>query len=166
MIPEIKKILYPTDLSENARYAFGYAVSLANHYGARITVLHVVEELSSFARSMVREVMGENRWEDLIKKKETEIITNLKSRLEQFCNDVGQQQPDCPFVVDNTVVVTGHAVDQIVHYIAELDVDLVIMGSRGKGGLADVTMGSTSGRVLRRCTKPVLVVRMQEDGTR
>ena len=98
MIPEIKKILYPTDLSENARYAFGYAVSLANHYGARITVLHVVEELSSFARSMVREVMGENRWEDLIKEKETKVITNLKSRLEQFCNDVGQQQPDCPFV--------------------------------------------------------------------
>ena len=158
MIPEIKKILYPTDLSENARYAFGFAVSLANHYDAQITVLHVVEEISSFARSMVREVMGENRWEDLIKKKETEIITNLKSRLAQFCNDVGQQQPDCPFVVDNTVVVTGHAVDQIVRYTAELDVDLVIMGSRGKGGLADVTMGSTSRRVLRRCKKPVLIV--------
>jgi nucleotide-binding universal stress UspA family protein len=62
MIPEIKKILYPTDLSENARYAFGYAVSLANRYNAEITVLHVVEEISSFARSMVEEIMGEKRW--------------------------------------------------------------------------------------------------------
>ena len=53
MIPEIKNILYATDLSENARYAFGYAVSLANRCDAKITVLHVVEELSSFARSMV-----------------------------------------------------------------------------------------------------------------
>jgi nucleotide-binding universal stress UspA family protein len=60
MIPEIKKILYATDLSENARHAFGYAVSLANRYDAGITVLHVVEELSSFARSMVEEILGEN----------------------------------------------------------------------------------------------------------
>ena len=163
MIPEIKKILYTTDLSENARHAFGYAVCLANHHDARITVLHAVEELSSFGRSMVREIMGEQRWEQLIKEKENEIIVSLKSRLEQFCNDVSQQQPDCPFVVDSTIVVTGHAVDQIVRYTAELDVDLVIMGSRGKGGLSDMTMGSTSRRVLRRCKKPVLIICPQEE---
>ncbi len=158
MIPEIKKILYATDLSENARHAFGYAVCMANCHDAGITVLHVVEELSSFARSMVKEVMGENRWEQLVKEKENEVITNLKLRLEQFCRQVSQQQPDCPFVVDDTIVVTGHAVDQIVRHTVQLDVDLVVMGSRGKGGLADVTMGSTSRRVLRRCKKPVLII--------
>ena len=47
MIPEIKKILYATDLSENARFAFGYAASLANRYGAQIVMLHVIEEISS-----------------------------------------------------------------------------------------------------------------------
>ena len=45
-IPPIKKILYATDLSENARYAFGYAVSLANQYDAKITILHVLEDRS------------------------------------------------------------------------------------------------------------------------
>ena len=44
MVPEIKKILMATDLSENARYAFGYAASLANSYGAGITVVHVLED--------------------------------------------------------------------------------------------------------------------------
>ena len=51
MIPEIQKILYVTDLSENARYAFGYALSMANHYDAKITVIHIVEELSPFAQA-------------------------------------------------------------------------------------------------------------------
>jgi nucleotide-binding universal stress UspA family protein len=51
-------ILYATGLSKNARYAFGYAVSLANRYDAVITVLHVVEELSSSTRSMVAEILG------------------------------------------------------------------------------------------------------------
>lgn len=158
MIPEIKKILYPTDLSENARYAFGFAVSLANSYDAKITVLHVVEEISSFARSMVEEIMGETRWTETIKEKETVVLSSLKTRLEEFCTDVLREEPGCPFMVDKTFVVSGHPVDQIVRYTAELGVDLVIMGSRGKGGLADVTMGSTSRRVLRRCKKPVLIV--------
>jgi nucleotide-binding universal stress UspA family protein len=163
MIPEIKKILYPTDLSENARYAFGFAVSLANRYNAEITVLHVVEEISSFARSMVAEIVGEKRWTETIKEKETEVLSSLKTSLEEFCTDVLREEPGCPFMIDKTIVVSGHPVDQIVRYTAELDVDLVIMGSQGKGGLADVTMGSTSRRVLRRCKKPVLVVRMPEN---
>ena len=158
MIPEIKKILYPTDLSENARYAFGFAVSLANSYDAKITVLHVVEEISSFARSMVEEIMGEKRWTETIKEKETEVLSSLKTRLEEFCTDVLREEPACPFMVDKTIVVSGHPVDQIVRYTAEMEADLVIMGSRGKGGVADVTMGSTSRRVLRRCKKPVLIV--------
>ena len=166
MIPEIKKVLYPTDLSENARYAFGYAVGIANRHDAMITVLHVVEELSSFARSMVEDILGEKRWADRIKEKEAAVILGLKGRLDDFCNDVRDEQPDCPFVIANTIVVTGHPVDQIVHHAEEMDTDLIIMGSRGRGGLADATMGSTSRRVLRRCSKPTLIVRLPEDENR
>jgi len=163
MIPDIKRILYATDLSENARYAFGYAVSLANRHDAKITVLHVVEELSSFAQSMVADMMGEKRLADIKTGKEKEVISELKIRLEEFCDNVRHEQPSCPFVVDNTIVVTGHPVDQIVHQAAEMDADLIVIGSHGRGGLADVTMGSTSRRVLRRCAMPVLVVRLHEN---
>lgn len=166
MIPDIKRILYATDLSENARYAFGYAVSLANRHDAKITVLHVVEELSSFAQSMVADMMGEKRLADIKTGKEKEVISELKIRLEEFCDNVRHEQPSCPFVVDNTIVVTGHPVDQIVHQAAEMDADLIVIGSHGRGGLADVTLGSTSRRVLRRCAVPVLVVRLPENGNR
>ncbi len=160
MIPEIKNILYATDLSENARYAFGYAVSLANRYDAGITILHVVEELSSFARSMVEEILGEKRWADRIKAKEAEVIAGLKARLDKFCKEVRHEQPNCPFVIDRTVVVTGHPVDQISQYAKDMDADVIIMGSRGRGGLADVTLGSTSRRLLKRSDMPVMVIRL------
>ena len=166
MIPDIKKILYATDLSENARYAFGYAVSLANRYDAKITVLHVVEELSSFARSMVEDILGDKRWDEIKMEKQNEIVSDLKIRLQKFCSDVRREQPACPFVIDNTIVLTGHPVDQVVRHAGKMDVDLVIMGSRGKGGLSDVTLGTTSRRVLRRCSKPVLVVRLPESENR
>ena len=45
MIPEIKKILYPADLSQNARYAFGYAAYLANRYNAGITIFQILEDI-------------------------------------------------------------------------------------------------------------------------
>jgi len=166
MIPDIKKILYATDLSENARHAFGYAVSLANRHDAKITVLHVVEELSSFARSMVEDILGEKRWAELKKEKEAEVISDLKSRLDEFCGRIRSEQPHCPFEIDKIVVVTGHPVDQIIRHAEGKDVDLIVIGSRGRGGLADVTMGTTSRRVLRRCSKPVLVVRLPEGENR
>ena len=160
MIPEIKKILYATDLSENARYAFGYAVSLANCYDAKITILHVVEELSSFARSMVEEILGEKRWAERIKDQEEEIIRSLKTRLDKFCIEVRDKQPNCPFVIDKILVVTGHPVDQISGHAKKINADLIVMGSRGKGGLADVTLGSTSRRVLKRGAAPAMVIRL------
>jgi nucleotide-binding universal stress UspA family protein len=43
MIPEIKKILYATDLSKNSSYAFQYAADMAKKHNARIVILHSVE---------------------------------------------------------------------------------------------------------------------------
>ena len=69
-IPETKRILYVTDLSENARYAFGYAVSMANCYGAGITILHVLEEPSPNTLLLLGAWSGPEGWEQLKKRNE------------------------------------------------------------------------------------------------
>lgn len=161
-IPEIKKILYATDLSENARYAFGYAVSMASRYDAKITILHVLEELSPTTLLLVGDIVGEKRLNTLRKEKEDTVTESIKTRLEEFCSAFGEDAPECPFTVEKTVVVTGHPVDQIVEYADSTDCDVIVMGSRGLSMLGDVVIGSTSRRVLRRCSKPVLVIRLPE----
>ena len=159
-IPEIKKILYTTDLSENARYAFGYAVSLASRYDAKITILHILEEPSPAALLLVGDIVGEKRLNTLRKEKEETVIESIKTRLEEFCNAFSEEAPDCPYTVEKTIVETGHPVDQISRYAKEMDADVIVMGSRGKGGLADVTLGSTSRRLLKRSATPVMVIRL------
>ena len=159
-IPEIKRILYTTDLSENARYAFSYAVSLANQYDAKITVLHVLEELSPTALWMVGDIIGEKRWSALKTDKEGAVIASLRLRLQGFCEEVANDVPDCPFVVEKTMVKTGHPVDRIIDLADTGGFDVIVMGSRGLGMLGDVMLGSTSRRVLRRCSIPVMVVRL------
>jgi nucleotide-binding universal stress UspA family protein len=162
MVPDIKNILYATDLSENAHYALKYATAIANRFGAAITILHVLEELSPSSSGIVSEIVGKKRWGDLKKRNEEKVITSIRSRIENGCNEINQNTPECPFIVQNIIVKSGHPVDQIIHYAEKKDCDMVIMGSRGHGILSEAMLGNTSRRVLRRCTKPVLVVRLPE----
>lgn len=161
MIPEIKKILYATDLSKNARYAFGYAASLANRYDAGITLLHTLENSPS-SNSLVINMMGEDKWNGLRAKSEEQVIETIKERLEKFCSDVSDELPSCPFITDKIIVNIGNPVDEILALTETSGFDMVVMGARGQGIIADALMGSTSRRVLRRCKKPVLVVRLPE----
>lgn len=162
MIPNIKKILYATDLSENARYAFGYAASIANRYGAGLTILHVMEDLSPDARSRVTNILGEERWEELKKRNEQQVLDKIKKRLEKFCEDVTKEFPECPFITEDIIAQIGHPVEEILFQVENKNFDMVVMGSHGYGVLADVMMGGTTRRVLRQCNIPVLVVRLPE----
>ncbi len=162
MIPEIKKIFYATDLSENAQYSFGYAASLANRYGAGITMLHVLEDVSAYQDSLVINIMGEQKWDELRKNKEQIVLDTIKERLEKFCEDMSRELPTCPFITDDIIVKVGNPVDKILQEVKASGCDMVVMGTRGHGIMVDAMMGSTSRRVLRRCKKPVLVVRLPE----
>ncbi|MGB6010276.1 MAG: universal stress protein, partial [Desulfobacterales bacterium] len=101
---EIKRILYATDLSENARYAFAYAVNLANLYGASITLLHVLSEVSKSLDKAVVGYISEDRWEEIKKQhfQEAKVTLTQKKReyvpirevLGQFCEDVKSSHAD------------------------------------------------------------------------
>jgi nucleotide-binding universal stress UspA family protein len=74
MIPEIKKILYATDLSKNSSYAFLYAADMARRHNARIVILHSVEPY----RPMYYEGMSDRVEELLRKAKKEERETDLE----------------------------------------------------------------------------------------
>ena len=162
-IPEIKKILYPTDLSINARYAFGYAMSLANKYGASITILHVLDDTDSYANLLVETALGEEKWLELRKTNEAKVLEMLKGRVQDFCRDVSAEIPECPFVAGDVLVKVGTPVDEIIRELEAKGYDLVVMGAHGHGFIAGAVIGSVSRRVVRRSKKPVLVVRLPEE---
>ncbi|MGD8385650.1 MAG: universal stress protein [Desulfobacteraceae bacterium] len=164
LIPEIKKILYVTDLSKNARYAFGYAARLSNLTGAGITILHVLEERSPYSASLVMNILGEEKWKELRETNTKQVTETIRERLQNFCEDVSAQLPACNFITDDIVIKVGDPVEEILRLGKAGNFDLVVMGAHGHGMLEDAMIGSTSRRVLRRCTKPVLVVRLPANG--
>jgi nucleotide-binding universal stress UspA family protein len=159
-IPEIKKILYATDLSDNARYAFGYAMSLANRYGAGITILHVLEDVSRFADSLVINIIGQKKWDELRDSNEKGVVDTIRERLSKFCEEVSRDIPECPFITDEILVKMGNPAEEILKQVGKRDFDMVVMGAHGQGFIEDAIMGSVSRRVVRRCQKPVLVIRL------
>ena len=166
---EVKKILYATDLSDNARYAFSYAVSLANLYKASITILHVLPESDKFMDSSIIGYVGEKKWneikgshvqearESLIGKKRDHVA--IKEILDQFAEDAKADFPDeQAFATDEVIVRRGNPVEEIISQCEERSCDLIVMGTEGHQSLADAMLGSTARRVIRRSKKPVVVI--------
>ena len=170
---EVKKILYATDLSENARFAFAYAVSLADLYHAGITMIHVLPEVPGIIDKNVIGYISADQWEKIKSQNVDEAKEALigkrrdhlavRDALHQFSENVKHGHESKGFVTDDIIVERGNPVEIILKQAAEKNCDLIVMGTHGQGKLADAMMGSTARRVLRRSKKPVLVVRLPEE---
>jgi nucleotide-binding universal stress UspA family protein len=162
MIPNVRKILYATDLSDNARYAFTYAVSIAHNYGAGITILHVLEDLSKSISSHLAIYLIGDQWNEIKKRNVDEVVKKIKTRLEKFRQDMSTELASHPFNIDDIRVKVGIPEQEILREAEEGDFDLVVMGTHGQGVFEEAMIGSTARRVVRRSKKPVLVVRLPE----
>ena len=107
MVPEINKILYATDLSENARHAFGYAADLAKRYNALVTILYVMEDINHIAEIQIMEYMGEDEWSKLKSQKQDYLTQKIKSRIEDFCRQMDSHIDSCRLLVEEILITKG-----------------------------------------------------------
>ena len=153
MIPQIKKILYATDLSKNSSYAFLYATDLARRHDARITILHAIEPIPPYVE-LPAGITDETK-----RKQQVETIEEIKQLLLGFCKKAETQiGPPCVELVSKVLVPRGHPPEEILNAANEEGCDVIVLGTHGKGFLAHTFLGSVSNAVLHRTRKPVLIV--------
>lgn len=148
-IPDFKKILVTTDLSDEAVKAYPYVHSLAEAYGAKVYVLTCIDTSIQLGigGSMEMPVMYVPETIAAIKEK---TILELREHLKMhFAEDSPQ------YVVREAAMPVHHI---ITDFIKESGVDLVVISSHGRSGIRRTLMGSVAEQVLRASTKPVLVV--------
>jgi len=158
MIPQIKKILYTTDLSKNSAYAYRYAVDLAQRHDAGIVILHVIEPIPPSVRHYVSIYVDEAKWEEKIKYEQEKTIERIKKRLEEFCKRETQNDPRCLALALKILVQPGHPVEEILDVASKEECDLIILGTHGKGFLKETFLGSVARSVLDRSRKPVFII--------
>lgn len=144
-----KEILLPTDGSQGVEEAINCAVSIARKYDARIHVLHVVESpsLKEYgAFFALPEMMKELR----------QAGTEIVSKTVQFAHDSG-------FDNISSDLADGYPGEEIIRYMKEHQIDLIVMGTHGRRGINRVVLGSIAEEIVRRSEVPVLTIRMSED---
>ena len=108
-------------------------------------------------------VLGQEKWKELREANSQKVVQTIKERLQRFCEDVSANLPTCNFITEDIIVKIGNPVEEILRLANKQDFDLVVMGAHGQGVFEEAMIGSVSRRVLRRCTKPVLVVRLPKE---
>ncbi|MBW2296629.1 MAG: universal stress protein [Deltaproteobacteria bacterium] len=166
MVPDIKRILYATDLSDTARHAVRYACSIGHQYNAKVTLLHVipdiVEEISMGTGVNLADHMGKKEWESFNKNGIEAAKIAIHNRIKETSRRVTREIPQCPLNEENVEVRVGNPVEQILYTTRKGNYDLIIMGTHGHGKLGQSIIGSVAGEVIRRCSKPVMVVRLPD----
>jgi len=165
MLPSIKNILYATDLSKNASFAFHYAMALADALDAKINILYILPMVDSAMEVPIITQMGEEMYYKLQEEKSREIIENIKNRLQDFSQKELKDAQSRKDKVSSIIVHEGDVVDEILKTAEKLKSDIIILGAHGKGILSHTFLGTVPDKVLRRSRVPVLVVPIPKDAT-
>ena len=162
MVPDIKKVLFASDLSITAKFAARYACSIGNSYKADVWVIHIVPDmLETYSSEAGINVSGH----DNIQKDEfnREAINSaqimIKERIRETSKKVLEEIPYCPLSEDNIIVKSGDPVDEILKTSEQGKFDLIIMGTHGQSNIEDIIIGSIAQGVIKDSKVPVLVAR-------
>jgi nucleotide-binding universal stress UspA family protein len=124
------------------------AIDLASEVGADLHVVYVIDES---ARNLLASTKTVNV-----------AIEEMSTRGAEAVADVESMAADAGVAVETDVIRGMHVDEAIVDYVADHDIDLVIMGTSGRRGVEHL-LGSTTERVLGRCSVPVLSVAVGRD---
>jgi len=144
----ISRILVPVDFSVHSEFALQYAIALAHRLNASLHLLHVVEDPVATGA-----LAPEGVFTDLDELR-AELIADAERRLLTYRGQAERAQ--VPVVTAARVGLTSPA---ILEHAKTLNVDLIVMGTHGRTGVAHLFVGSVAERVLRHAPCPVLTVR-------
>ena len=145
---EIKKILYPTDFSEQAACALPYARDLARRFGSELHCLHVLDEAYQYWAGA-----GESAVPTVVS--EEELLSSARRQMDEFV--AKHFGPEREGLVCELVL--GRPFLEIIHYAQENEIDLIVIATHGRGALASMLLGSVTEKVVRKAPCPVLTVR-------
>ena len=142
---ELKKILWPTDFSDNSEHALPYVSSLGEKYQTEVHVLYVIPELANhepwygeFDQSHIDKI---NAWE--------------REKAEERLNEICEEYLDgCPLYVRH--IAMGDPAEEILRLARKEKVDMVVMASHGRKG--HFHFGSVAEKVVKNAPIPVITV--------
>jgi nucleotide-binding universal stress UspA family protein len=143
----IARIVVPVDFSTHADRAIDYALAMGTHFGACVELFHVVED-----------PFGSGGWGSEVFVSDLDGIRERAVKEAQALLEERRAAIPATSVPLVATVRMGHVAQTIVDYAAEVQADLIVMGTHGRTGVAHFIIGSVAERVVRVAPCPVLTV--------
>jgi len=152
----LKHILVPTDFSETSEAAAKYGVALARAFNATLHLLHV-EPRRDLQIIVERELVVEKYLSD-------PTATSPQNAARELLGKILTEQEEKELRAEYVLRASGLGGPyvEIVRYAKERTIDLIVMGTHGRGFVAHMLMGSVAEKVVRKAPCPVLTVRHPE----
>jgi nucleotide-binding universal stress UspA family protein len=147
-----KTILVPTDFSETAKAALAYGKFLAEEFGASLHVLHVLHSPFTYVQGLEASPEMAYLREEMSREAGTSLEHVLTPQERKQLNARLTTMWGIPYV-------------EITDYAGKNDVDLIVMGTHGRGPIQRLLLGSVADKVVRRAPCPVLTVRLPRQPT-
>jgi universal stress protein A len=145
MVP-IRRILFPTDFSKPADHAWPFALQFAQQFGAEVHLLHVVAPPPHITEAYAAHFDPE-RFAAV-------LTAEANAALDRFVREAKDGN-----IASRTEVRIGVDFHEIIEYARTHQIDLIIMATHGRTGLAHALVGSVAEKVVRRAPCPVLTVK-------
>lgn len=141
----IKKILHPTDFSNNSQHALKYACAFASHFGSELHLVHVIADLGMVTLPPVDGYLPASYYEEARKRANEELEKLPGSYLSTEIKVVKK-------------AMEGTVFPEIIQYAQDENIDLLVVGTHGYTGLSHLLLGSVAEKIVRRSPCPVLTV--------
>jgi len=159
MLPDIKKILYCTQIGPNSAYIYRHAMALAEKFDATITVLHIMDTLTPNQEARINGYIGPDSIHDVVEHEEQDALSRIKQHLKGFCSRLGDEN-NCCQRVEKILVVEGHPAEEIVKHSVAMGADVIVIGAHAHSSIMEALLGSTTQKVIRKSVIPVFVVQV------
>jgi nucleotide-binding universal stress UspA family protein len=142
----ITKILVPIDGSKHSLKAFRVALDIAKNNNAKINVLTCLE----------KEDVG--AWY-IDKRTNKKIMSDAKKFAKDFLSKLEKPAADVNIPISLNILETKSASNQIITFSNSKKIDLIVIGSHGRGGFNKFLLGSVSNKVSQMAKCPVMIVK-------
>ena len=146
---KIRRILFPTDFSDCAKQALGHAISLANHFGADLTMTHIITMFDDDPYNPDRQFPDISEYYDFLE-------SRASDHFEEELNAKSLKDLNVDYIVKRGF----SPAEEILDLIREREIDLVAVGTHGRKPLAHFFLGSVAEKIVERAPCPVLISRI------
>jgi nucleotide-binding universal stress UspA family protein len=150
--PKYKKVLFCTDFSENADYAFEYAYGVAKRDEGVLYILHVIpaHRNQKFVEGLIDAETLEKVHKNFQKLLDNDYTEHYVNKIEDG-------------ITYELVTKSGREDEEILNFAKQEKVDIIVMGTHGRTGIEHVFFGSVAEKVLRHSPLPVFVIPCQRN---